>query len=463
MSSSTRPSAPTMSRLDLLSNELLENVMENCDGAPSLYALVKANSPVQALFEMRPAAYLPDAIRCSAKELQLQKILCTILSIRQHRRKPHATAKSLQAHIDAYLNGLTDLSFDVIFDVTDSSPPSDALNLLRDAAHLCDDVAQAERSLVETQLGKISKRIKSRIATDRSYGTHWHPFQRGLDDRHLSPTELHRIRRALWRLRLYFEAFSEPCLPSMNSDQDRLDILRNTAEAPLKAFKRAKGSHHAMKELLKPQQGFFYQMTYWELEEMECAWYHLQHQSPNLWRRPCPHCHENLLPDNLVPHTWKCEGRDDIGHKGRPRGCDFKRMCRFFRLEIKWFGRRETLAAWNNPLAREPSEGYEFFFCTNAGYHIYPGYNPCKSLRGPHSEFLSWGYCMWDRDRMEAWRLVDVEAQNEGAMVEWWSSVRWWRERAKKEEFNKPIQSGCRLCCLRGGQVFRATDVFRAM
>ena len=421
-----------------------------CDGAPSLYAFVKAHAQVQALFEMRPAAYLPGAIRRSTKKLQLQKILCTILSIRQHRRKPRTTAKSLQTHIDARLRSLNDLNFDVIFDVTEATPPSDAMDLLRDAAHLCRDVARAEVSLAEYQLVKISTRIQSGIAIDRSYGTIWHPFTIGLDDRHLSRTELHRIRRALWRLRLYFEAFFEPYLPMRRASvQEDTEFVRDAARAQLQSFKKAEDSFSAKRAFLKPQSSLFLHLTQWELEEMECAWYHLRYQSRHLWSRPCPHCLEDLLPDDLVRHTCECQGKGTGEHDRGSWHYNFRYICQWFRHEIEWFGENDYLASWDNPLARLPSEGYAFFSFTKAQHDIYPGCNPCNHWRGPYSEFLSWGYCMWSPARMRAWHLVSDEDQNEDAVVEWWSSIKWRKERQERQAYEK-AQCGCHCLRLRG-------------
>lgn len=52
-----------------------------------------------------------------------------------------------------------------------------------------------------------------------------HPFALSFKERRQSPTELHQIRRALWRLRLYSEAYYEPYLPSKIDEPKRADCM----------------------------------------------------------------------------------------------------------------------------------------------------------------------------------------------------------------------------------------------
>lgn len=213
MSAVVDPKMPilTRSRLDELPNEVLEIVMEFSDGLESLHALVMADSRAKALFERRPQAMLITAMRRSTMEAQLKKMFCTIVSIRQ-RRKYYAVNGGLRIYVNTCL---ADRSTAIDLDVS-STPPSESIDLLDDAVTVYDSVVDAERSFLRTQLPRAAARIQSRIATDRFYRRMEYPPSLKLKFKtsHQSPTELHRIRRALWRLRLYFEAFYEIYLPS---------------------------------------------------------------------------------------------------------------------------------------------------------------------------------------------------------------------------------------------------------
>ena len=49
-------------------------------------------------------------------------------------------------------------------------------------------------------------------------------------------------------------------------------------------------SREGRRRHISTQEEFFYQMTVWELEELECVWYHFGYQNKSLWRRPCKFC-----------------------------------------------------------------------------------------------------------------------------------------------------------------------------
>ena len=375
------------------------------DGASSLHALVTVNTQAKALFARRPHTFLLEAINCSAMEVQLQQMLCTIISIRQ-RRKHLAAKVSLQAYIQSRLE---DPSIAVQLD-TSSTPSMDWMSLLEDTAKVCDGVAQAEKSLIKTQLGKVNETMQMEIAQDQFHRTMWCQCAPGCKEYHLSPTEQHRIRKALWRLRLYFEAFYEAYLPKNTDRREGMDCSNHRiakAQSKLPDPSTVWGvPRDAKLEYVQSQKHFFSQLTVWELEEMECAWYHLCHQSSTLWRRPCPYCPRKALPDDLNGHLWKYVERLESGDAPSGYGCNFTHACPWFRMDLEvGFARDRKMARWSRQLARGPNAGFEFF--EDWGHMIQPRSSSPMPIRNARSEFLAWGYCMWDCARLESFGLLE--------------------------------------------------------
>lgn len=169
-------------------------------------------------------------------------------------------------------------------------------------------------------------------------------FSANLTEAKPSLTELHRVRRALWRLALYLEAYFEPYIPLAIHARNELRsqcraILGHGVNAkPLRlcgCYERenynAKGS----------QRAFFQQLTVWELEELECVRYHLSHQTQAFWRRPCPFCYQQAyLPDELFAHIGECKGPQTGPTATKPRafrslkGSDFQEACCWFRPDL---------------------------------------------------------------------------------------------------------------------------------
>lgn len=164
-------------------------------------------------------------------------------------------------------------------------------------------------------------------------------------------------------------------------------------------------------------------MTVWELEEMECVWYHLCHQNSTLWRRPCPHCRKHSLADDLIGHI--CKRHMDANETGYVYDSNFEEACSSYRLDIEFKSvyqggiTADDLASWPDPLAREPSAGFKFLM----DHHdkLRPGEAPPTCSRSALGRFLEWGYCIWDRERLESWRLIESEDGKVRAVYEWWS------------------------------------------
>ena len=165
-------------------------------------------------------------------------------------------------------------------------------------------------------------------------------------------------------------------------------------------------------------------MTVWELEEVECLWYHLNHQNNSLWRRRCPFCNVRCLPDRLLSHIRVC--RHPYVNRNSEPCSSFRGACSWYRVDLEiGLGGRKTmendLSMWPNGLAREPSAGFKILFDNHAA--IRPNDKPPSMERGVWKEFMYWGYCIWDRERLHDCGLVEDEDEGESiARLDWWRS-----------------------------------------
>ena len=252
----------------------------------------------------------------SGMHLYSQKLFATSISIRERYRNDY-TDRDLPGYV---MVRLQDRSSTIKLDLS-FTPISRLVHMLEDAADIYSSVEAAEKSFVETQLHILKSRVQACPVNDRNSST------LALDHRQPSLDELHRIRRAIWRLRLFYEAFYEPYVPLAAMERQQTELggsdASQTHSKPGRTYnlwglsKAAKDAYIGVY-----QHHFFYQLTEWELEEMECIWYHLHYRSDNLWRRPCPLCLMPLLPDHLVSHTRECRnqylGLNDSTRSGSP-------------------------------------------------------------------------------------------------------------------------------------------------
>ena len=391
-----------LSRLDSLPNELLERIMRFSDGVITLYAFVNANCQAKAVFELYAQTIILEAVKNSGMERQLQKIFCTVLSFR-HRRKYHGI-DTFQSYVN---NLIGDRSTTVILDLN-SLPPWASMNVLIDACGIYDSISSAATSFIETQMSKMTGWMQTTIA-DKEQAP--------------SSTELHRIHRALWRLRLYYEAYYEPYISKAalerKSDQiPRFKIVLGNDKgrmSELELISPGCRSNH-----LKSQSEFFLQMTAWELEEMECLWYHLRHENEILWHRRCCCCQLLQLPDDLLMHLRRCGLYDRFNVVDDVCNCNFAKACRWFRVDLEiglgrkftdsgvasWGDPRFDPADWPDPLAQGPNEGYQYL--VNHHWQINPNLWLGASIqRGSLKDYLEWGYCIWDADRLKALGSLD--------------------------------------------------------
>ena len=365
------------STVSYLPNEVLEHIMGYLNGIPALHAFVEADSQAKLLFHARPRMVLLDAIKNCSMALQIKQLACAVMDVRS---QPHAIS-TLEYLIPYVFLQRDDAAIQELFEVSVFSRESDPIALLEDSANVYRQIAEAEESLVRAQLPKTADRI--RRAVDREELS-WpiHCPREGRLEKPPSSIECHRIRQALWRLWLYFGIFH--------------NLQRNQ-------------KYRSSLENLCAQKSFFRYLTIWELEEIECVYYHLQYQNQSLWRKHCTGCKQYVLPDVMYNGTCKeCRGGEKINawmtkkeRKEAPDPASFSYACSWYR---KHMHRREPVANYTDT----PAANY-----SNAGFrHLVKCSDPeCMTdsyLRNSTLGcFLDWGYCMWDESRFKAWNLVD--------------------------------------------------------
>ena len=260
-------------------------------------------------------------------------------------------------------------------------------------------------------MSKITSRLEGKLNRDRFY-------QDGqqqpsiLKTKRPTETELHRIHRAMWSLYLYYEVFHLPFLLKKGD----APLPRSTIEqrTPLRHMKPAVWETEDMERL---QLGFLSCMTDWELVELGCIWYRFHQNLSLYWDYSCPHCHDDLLPDELHQHL------EHVCIQGSHYGpCTFETALTWSRVS-RSMGLREflivnDLPAWPKSAASIPNAGFDIL----KGYQemILSARNSPGIPRGSLRVFLTWGYCMWDRKRLEAWRLIDSEDGKVPTELEWW-------------------------------------------
>lgn len=346
-------------------------------GVPALHALVEADSQAKVIFYSRPRLMLLSALRNCSMALQIEQLALAVTYVRSRPGKNWAL-ECLRQLVHSKMN---DDSVRLSLEASISSEKSDPRALFEDSANVHRQVAQAEVSLVKVQLPKTADRI--RRAVDREdLGWPIHCPREGKLEKPPSPTELHRIRRALWRLWLYFDIFHDP--------------RRNKVYL----------SHH---QNLVAQYSFFSQLTIWELEEIDCVYYHLQHQNQCLWRRQCTICSQQVLPDVIFNGICKECRRDKetnvrMTEKEREDDPDTASFSYARSWSREHMYRREPVVEWtDSATANRPNAGFQHLAKSSDREHVTNTYRHDASL----GCFLDWGYCMWDESRFRAWHLVD--------------------------------------------------------
>lgn len=361
--------APLRSRISELPNEVLEHIMGYLDGVPALHAFVEAHSQAKLLFHARPRLMLLSAIRNCSMALHIKQLACTVMYVRSQPDELPTLGHLINTYVYWKLRNEASQK---LLEASLFLAKSDSVALLYDFADVYRQIAEAEESLIRVQLPKTADRIR-RLVDRECLSWPIHCPREGRLEKPPSPTELHRIRRALWRLWFYFRIFHD-----LQGDKNYRSPYKN----------------------LHAQNSFFHHLTIWELEEIECVYYHLQHQTRSLWRKTCTSCNQQVLPDIIYNGICKeCRGGEKIRvklngeeRKEDPHTDSFSHACSEFR---NYMYRTEPFADWTDtPAAKHPNAGFQ---------HSPKYYLRVQSL----GCLFDWGYCMWDESRFKAWHLVE--------------------------------------------------------
>ncbi|KAL8780977.1 MAG: hypothetical protein Q9213_006228 [Squamulea squamosa] len=443
-----------VTKLDKLPLELLEMILLQVHDLQDLYSLVVSCPRAQDLYLSDPQDVVMEVL---SKNNQLRSRVLGNQDLNeghQYLRQPtidHLLNKLLETEDQDIENSLS-----ILFKTMGP------MGLLQEAASNTRNIAEAEESLISTMLSKANveregamrtrqhrdaaiqqdKMKKARVdkaylATFSSLSIPTTRTLRSMAGKSRSPytfrrlppsaTELHRIRRAFWRLWLFFELYHHPGLPPGR---------------PYDLVSQRTGNRY-----FSAVDFFFNPLALWELEEMECAYYHLRRQS-HLWRRKCPHCWKYFLPDILTKHLYECEWLpapeeplpsmqqvnqpyrgitlrlfDDANQEQRWRKWDMEEA------GLEGMSRTTTPTGDGTPdtemvntlviLSDEPSAGWSFVNQNQSVLNMYEG--SWQRRRKPMGCFLDWGYCMWDLGRLQAWHLIDDPENGIEAEPEWWT------------------------------------------
>lgn len=367
-----RNRAPT--KMNELPTEVLLMTIQDLNDPCDLHAFIMAYRKAWALFTEDQLAALFALLQRSHLGRQNQRRLLRLLAMRCF---PTDTRFLLSLVDDS--SGIE--PFDIRSCAAKLMQSMQPLQFLSEAARISKDVTRVEESLLRTMLNKANTMIQVAEQAGQQLCGH----------SRISPSripclpsriEIHRIRRALWHLLLFFEHCNRPCNRSLR------------------------------------QMMLFSYVEPWELEEMDCVYYHLQRR-PHLWHQACPHCAAQFLPDHLFQHICTCKRAEEVhDRKQSPNSYSrfpkcFPDACRFFRIILKG-----TPAGLLND-EDEPGAGYSAVAKRIEVRRL--DWRKWATRRAPLSCFLEWGYCIWDREKLQAWRLIDDPERGTRADFDCWT------------------------------------------
>ena len=358
--------------LDRIPNEVVCNVMASMPDLPTLCNFVNANSSLRILYQSSYKNIFLGTMR-QDPSMQIQKLICVVLSIRNG-------AGLQEIHEDHYSDFL-DMFLDNEHRPLEIDEFDDPLSALQDIAEISHDMEDFIASFIASCL-----REPGSIAC----------FHKKAES--ASKTETHRIRRAFWRLHLLFWLFKY-----------RLEAYGLEAIVP--------GANEEFADYVYAED----HLTNWELEEVECAYYHLRdyyRQNARLGQQDAhfkaqPFILQRLL-ENLgynkheaVPSDLDSEYSERITLKAY-RKVRENRVTSIFDWSRDYYNspvRIKTL--WSDiPCTNRPNTGWEYYVRYGGeGGMIDEPEHDCIG-RGPVI-FHQWGYCMWDRERFVRWGLLE--------------------------------------------------------
>jgi hypothetical protein len=358
----------TTGHLARLPNELLLHIMEQMPSPGALYNFMKAcpRSAVVAQSHPKPQEVLMGVIQRLGIPLQLHNFICITLAVRHSI----VALAGLERYLETNLEGISIPSI--------VACGKDLVGMLQDLVTLFEDIDTLEETFLTIRLENAVQlqRVRQSCAYD----------SKTVSKPAASPTELHRIRRAFWRLQLYSDLYHHPGRRSMAHDWG------------INSYRRK----------------FLLASTVWEHEELECAYYHVKDQL-EVWRDSNSARYAPALAHRLL-ERFQCD-KDNWDPSDRPKSRPESHISYAvfhrpdFALHVYFNSQSRT--AWADTLeACEPSAGYQYFKANSeefgAGMDSY-------FHTSPLSCFLDWGFCMWDRSRLETLQLLGCPSQHSWA------------------------------------------------
>ena len=362
--------------LGRLPNELILDIFLKMPDLVTLHNFLTAYPQARDLYQACYKKILKAVIH-QLNSLQIKKLVCTVISLRNLPDLVYI--ESFEEYLDSRLQGEDPaLLIDDIFD---------PFSALRDIALITKDIECFQKSFID-------RRLRQPCNASKSSKKEAPPSQ----------IELHRINRAFWRLQLLCELF------------------------------RARWSSGFLSA--SPQDTAFdyiYQLTHWELEETECAYYHLREQY-SLLRTDIPTASIRL---NRTPITSQPPIIQrlllNMGHRIEAPSplhleVDNRTNWRFGKLytafkearAVPWSQYAET--EWSDIReANTPNEGWSCYFrfsgIISSSFEPSEGFPRC----GPVICFHNWGYCVWDKERLRRWGVLGTTADGSDVDLKKWN------------------------------------------
>ena len=357
--------------LDPIPNEILSMIMASMPDLRTLSTFLKAYPSSRPLYRSTYKKILSGSLY-QQPSLQIAKLMSTVISIRNE------PSFSTAVHPTSYFD-----------DRLESEQEPVILDSLRNPEFALADIAQVSSDIEQY----IREFLTSRLREPSVYTCAIHPVIYVP-----SQQEMHRIRRAFWRLQLLFSMIRKPFTPTCE-DLPSIEL-----------------AHLYTLNSLKD----------WELEEVICVYAFLEqfyHEArigshPASFHEQIPIIQRLLLnvghnPNHNVPEALDIEWPSFLQ---RP---PFSRLTRPGRLtDVFWFPRMRNpenrprlQTAWSYmPLANAPNIGWQrtvHFFGQRQGSWIIQAPRTANFFArlAPHG-LLSWGYCMWDAQRILNWGLL---------------------------------------------------------
>ncbi|KAL8924750.1 MAG: hypothetical protein Q9208_003839 [Pyrenodesmia sp. 3 TL-2023] len=378
--------------LEQLPNEIIFGILEFVPDFVSLQNFLHASPHLGQLF---PGNFknVFISILDQIESQQLRNLIKTVLAVR-HNIKTQYSWDLRDTH-EAPILGYPMMKEDRLC-LEDMQDP---LSALRDIAHTYRDLKHFERSFVTS------------CFTRRGLA--------GIEQRALSPVEDHRIRRALWRFQLLFEICdmrTQVRSANFHCSPSESDGNPNRYNAP-NYWRYRQGLPRAEANILQRKSDimdhFLSIMNTWEFEEMQCLASHMcsAYQTLKTKRAHVPvHSQKPILQRLLKtvgfdPHELSPGNLDDCPEGICTRDNLFHQA--FYICGEGLISRGTQPSDCDVPGADGPTKGWDCF--TTYNYHgvEIARWTEYNAFRLEPRVLQTWGYCIWDDERLHDWGWFD--------------------------------------------------------